>query len=110
MVLRTLRPRDELGWRVPHPGTIAADIYALAKKGLNAREIAKKLGRERNNVGVHLFKIKRPERSNQLGNSWKKKRTRQHKAITPEEAHARKVAGVLGLPLHQARAIVSGEG
>ena len=33
-------------------------------------EIAKELGRERNNVGVHLFKIKikRPERGNQLGN------------------------------------------
>jgi predicted transcriptional regulator len=108
-VLRKIRPRDELGWRVPRPGTIAADIYALAKKGLSTGEIAKELGRERNNVGVHLFKIKRPERGNQLGNGWKKKRTRERKPITPEEAHARKVAGVLDLPLHQARAIVSGE-
>ena len=40
-VLRKIRPRDELGWRVPRPGTIAADIYALAKKGLSTGEIAK---------------------------------------------------------------------
>ena len=89
---------------MPRPGTIAADIYALAKRGLSTGEIAKELGRERNNVGVHLFKIKRPERGNQLGNGWKKKRTREPKPIKPEEAHARKVAG-----LHQARAIVSAE-
>jgi len=32
-VLRNMRPRDEQGWRVPRPGTISANIYALAKKG-----------------------------------------------------------------------------
>ena len=32
VVLRNMRPRDEQGWRVPRPGTIAANIYALAKK------------------------------------------------------------------------------
>jgi hypothetical protein len=104
-----MRPRDEQGWRVPRPGTISANIYALAKKGLSTGEIAKELGRERNNVEAHLFKIKRPERRNQLGNGSKKKSTRERKRITPKEAHARKVAGVLGLPLYQARAIVSGE-
>ena len=28
-VLRDMRPTDQQGWRVPRPGTIAADIYAL---------------------------------------------------------------------------------
>lgn len=108
-VLRNMRPRDEQGWRVPRPGTIAADIYALAKKGLSTREIAEELGRGRNNVGVHLFKIKRPERGNQLGNAWKKKQPGERKPIPPEEAYARKVASAMGLPLAQARAMVSGE-
>jgi hypothetical protein len=71
-VLRNMRPRDEQGWRVPRPGTIAAEIYSMAKNGLEAREIASALGRPRNNVGVHLFKIRRPERSNQFSNSRKK--------------------------------------
>ncbi len=68
-VLRNMRPRDQQGWRVPRPGTIAATIYALAKTGLSTTEIAKQLGRERNNIAVHLFKIKRPEKGNQLGNA-----------------------------------------
>ncbi len=63
-----MRPRDEQGWRVPRSGTVSANIYALAKKGLSVPEIAKQLGRARSNVGVHLFKIKRPERANKLGN------------------------------------------
>lgn len=105
-VLRNMRPRDEQGWRVPRPGTISANIYALAKKGLSTREIAKELGRERNYVGVHLFKIKRPEKSNQLGNAWKK---RDPKPVSPEEAYTRKVASVLRLPLDQARALARGE-
>ena len=65
-VLRNMRPRDEQGWRVPRRGTVSANIYALAKKGLSVTEIATQLGRARSNVGVHLFKIKRPERANQL--------------------------------------------
>ena len=105
-VLRSMRPRDEQGWRVPRPGTIAANIYALAKKGLSTGEIAKQLGRERNNVGVHLFKIKRPEKGNQLGNAWKK---REHKPVSPEEEYARKIANVLRLPLDQARVLAKGE-
>ncbi len=68
-----MRPRDEQGWRVPRPGTIAADIYALAKKGLSAREIAKVLGRQRNSVKGHLWKIRHPERGNRLGNAWRKR-------------------------------------
>ncbi len=105
-VLRNMRPRDEQGWRVPRAGTVGAEIYALAKKGLNAREIAKVLGRQRNNVGVHLFKMRRPERSNQLGNASKR---RDRKPIAPEEAYVRKVATALGLPLSQARALAKGE-
>jgi hypothetical protein len=101
-----MRPRDDQGWRVPRPGTIAANIYALAKKGLSTGAIAKKLGRDRNNVGVHLFKIKRPEKGNQLGNAWKK---RDREPISAEEAHARKIASILGLPLDQARALARGE-
>jgi hypothetical protein len=101
-----MRPRDEQGWRVPRPRTIAANVYALAKKGLCTSEIAKQLGRERNNIGVHLFKIKRPEKSNQLGNAWRK---RDHKPVSPEEAYARKIASVLRLPLDQARALAKGE-
>jgi IS30 family transposase len=73
-VLRNMRPRDEQGWRVPRPGTVSANIYALAKKGLSATQIAKQLGRARNTVAVHLFKIKRPERANYLGSSWKERR------------------------------------
>ena len=57
-VLRNMRPRDEQGWRVPRPGTIAANIYALAKKGL-ITSVAKQLGRERSNITVHRVKIKR---------------------------------------------------
>ncbi len=106
-VLRNMRPRDEQGWRVPRPGTIAAEICALAKKGLNTREIARTLGRHRNNVGVHLFKIRRPERGNQLGNVRKKV---GRKPLTPEEAHARKVASILGIPLNEARALAKHEG
>jgi hypothetical protein len=64
----------------------------LAKKRLSTGEIAKELGRERNNVGVHLFKIKRPERGNQLCNAWK---TRDDKPVSLEEAYARKIANVL---------------
>jgi hypothetical protein len=105
-VLRNMRPRDEQGWRVPRPGTIAANIYALAKKGLSTGEIAKELGRERNNVGVHLFKIKRPEKGNQLGNAWKK---RDRKPVSPEEAYTRKVASVLRLPMDRARALARDE-
>ena len=104
-----IRPRDELGWRVPRPGTVAAKIYALARKGLNAAEIAGQLGRERQTVAAHLFKIKQPERGNQLGNAWRERRPnapRERKPITAEEAHARKVAGVLGVSREQARAMV----
>ena len=79
-VRRNIRPRDGQGWRVPRAGTIAADIYALAKKGLSAGEIANALGRGRNNVRVHLFKIKRPERGNQLGNA--RRKPRERKTIT----------------------------
>ena len=107
-VLRNMRPRDEQGWRVPRRGTVSANIYALAKKGLSVTEIATQLGRARSNVGVHLFKIKRPERANQLGNGWKNSRPHERKKITQEEAHARKVASVLGLPLDQARALARG--
>jgi hypothetical protein len=101
--------RDEQGWRVPRPGTIAAKIYALAKTGLSTREIADKLGRGRNNVGVHLFKIKRPDRGNQLGNAWRKKQQGARKPIPPEEAYVRKVATAMGLPLTQARTLVSSQ-
>jgi hypothetical protein len=101
--------RDERGWRVPRPGTIAASIYALAKNGLSTREIADRLGRARNNVGVHLFKIRRPDRGNLLGNAWRKKQRGERKAIPPEEAYARKVAAAMGLTVTQARAMVSGE-
>jgi hypothetical protein len=80
-----MRPRDEQGWRVPRPGTIAANIYALAKKGL-ITSVAKQLGRERSNITVHRFKIKRPEKGNELGNAWKK---RDHKPVSLEEAYAR---------------------
>jgi hypothetical protein len=51
-------------------------------------------------LSVHLFKIKRPERGNQLGNLWKKKHPYLpvgRKPITREEAHARKIASVLRL-------------
>jgi hypothetical protein len=99
-----MRPRDAQGWRVPRPGTIAANIYALAKKGLSTSEIAKQLGREHNNIAVHLFKIKRPEKGNQLGNAWKK---RDPKPVSPEEAYARKIASVLLVPLDQARALAN---
>jgi hypothetical protein len=61
-----------------------------------------------NTVGVHLFKIKRPERANQLGNGWKNSRPHERKKITQEEAHVRKVASVLGIPLDQARALARG--
>lgn len=105
-VLRNMRPRDQQGWRVPRPGTIAAGIYALAKKGLSTGDIARQLGLRRNNVAVHLFKIRRPERSNRLDNGWKK---RDRKPTSPEEAHARKIASVLRLPLDQARALANGE-
>ena len=87
---------------MPRPGTIAANIYALAKKGLSTSEIAKQLGRERSNIAVHLFKIKRPEKGNQLGNTWKK---RDHKPVSLEKAYARKIVSVLRLPLNQARAL-----
>ena len=89
-VLRNMRPRDQQGWRVPRRGTLSADIYALAKKGLSATQIAKQLGRTRNNVQVHLFKIKRPERANQFGRSWKDRRPHAPKKMTQAEAHARK--------------------
>jgi hypothetical protein len=109
-VLRNMRPRDEQGWRVPRPGTLAASIYSLAKRGLSAGEIAKQLGRKREAVAVQIFKFKRPERANQLGNSWKKK---QGYALPEpkreEEALARKIAGILRLPLDQARALAKGE-
>ena len=94
---------------MPRRGTVSADVYALAKKGLSVIEIAKQLGRARSNVGVHLFKIKRPERANQLGNAWKNGRPQKRKKITQEEAHARKLASVLGLPLDQARALARGD-
>jgi hypothetical protein len=71
----------------------------LAKKRLSTGEIAKELGRERNNVGVHLF--------NQLGNAWK---TRDDKPVSLEEAYARKIANVLRLPLDRARQLARGEG
>jgi hypothetical protein len=106
-VLRNMRPRDEQGWRVPRPGTVSANIYALAKMGLSTSEIARALGRARNNVGVHLFKIKRPERGNQLGNV--RRKPRERKTITQEEAHARKIARILGLSLGQARASTRGD-
>jgi hypothetical protein len=71
---------------------------------LSTSEIAKQLGRERNNIAVHLFKIKRPEKGNQLGNAWKK---RDPKPVSPEEAYARKIASVLRVPLDQARALAN---
>jgi hypothetical protein len=43
-----------------------------------------------------------------LNNSWKSNLLHEHKKITLEEAHARKVATVLGLPLDQARALARG--
>jgi DNA-binding CsgD family transcriptional regulator len=67
------RPRDEDGWRMPRPGTISAQIYALAKQGLNSSQIAATLGRQRGTVSVHLFKIRNPERSNQIGTGWRKR-------------------------------------
>src|SRR5262249_46385283 len=82
-----MRPRDQKGWRVPRPNTIAARIYMLAKKGMGATEIDQELGRKVNNVRVHLFKIRRPERANELGKA--KPIPRMRKIITPEEAHAR---------------------
>ena len=95
-VLRNMRPRDEQGWRVPRPGTIAANIYALAKKGLST-SVAKQLCRERSNIAVYLFKIKRPEKGSELGNAWKK---RDRKPVSLEEAYARKIASLLRLPLN----------
>jgi hypothetical protein len=102
-----MRSRDEQGWRVPRPGHDFSEHLCAAKKGLSAGEIAKQLGRGRNNVRVHLFKIKRPERGNQLGDA--RKKPRERKTITREEAHARKVASVLRPPLAQARALAKGE-
>jgi hypothetical protein len=102
-VLGKMRPRDEQGWRVPRPNTISASIYALAKEGMGAAKIAHKLGRKVNNVRVHLFKIRHPERANELGNA--RRTPRKRKITTPEEAHARKVASVLGVSIDQARAL-----
>jgi hypothetical protein len=62
----------------------------------------------RNNVRIHLFKTKRPERGYQLGNGWKTK-PRGRDTITQKEAHARKVASLLGLPIDEARALARGE-
>ena len=107
-----VRPRDELGWRVPRPGTTSAVIYALARQGLSTGEIAKELGRGYQTVAVLVFKIKHPERGNQLGNARREKRPNapyERKPITADETHARKVARVLHLPLDQARALVRGE-
>ena len=69
-----VRPRDERGWRVRRPGTISAVIYALARQGLSTGEIAKELGRGYQTVAVLVFKIKHPERGNQLGNARREKR------------------------------------
>ena len=107
-MLGNVRPRDEQGWRVPRRGTVSANIYALAKKGLSVIEIAKQLSRARSNVNVHLFKIKRPERANQLGNVLEERPTAKAQKNHAEEAHARKLASVLGLPLGQARALARG--
>ena len=107
-----VRPRDERGWRVRRPGTISAVIYALARQGLSTGEIAKELGRGYQTVAVLVFKIKHPERGNQLGNARREKRPNapcERKLITAQETHARKVARVLRLPLDEARALVRGE-
>jgi hypothetical protein len=61
------------GRRVPRPGTISADIYVLARKGLRTGGLPGSWVAIAM-LSVHLFKIKRPERGNQLGNLWKKKR------------------------------------
>ena len=69
----------------------------MANKGLSTSEIAKQLCRERSNIAVYLFKIKRPEKGNQLGNTLKK---RDRKPVSLEEAYAHKIASLLRLPLN----------
>jgi hypothetical protein len=79
----------------------------MKQQGHSIGDIAQTLGCSRANVRVHLFKLRWPERTNQWISRWNSTAPpRARKPITPEEAHARKVAHVLSLPLAQARLLV----
>jgi hypothetical protein len=105
-----MRPRDQYGWRVPTPGTTAATVYTMKQQGHSIGDIARTLGCSRDNVRVHLFKLRWPERTNQWISRWNSTAPpRARKPVTAEEAHARKLARVLCLPLAQARILVASE-
>lgn len=57
-------PRDERGWRVPTPGSVASDIYHLLVKGARPRDIALQLKVNPNLTNQLIFQIRKPDQAN----------------------------------------------
>lgn len=59
-----MRPRNELGWRVPRNGTKSNLIYQFLYDGLNTGQIHALIGGSYKSVRVLIYKIKNPKAAN----------------------------------------------
>jgi hypothetical protein len=84
-------PVDEKGWRIPRDGTDARKVYDLMRQGLGCTEIARRLDKPRNTVGVLMHRIRngRPTRC-----------LRANDAL--RSVYVRKLVDILGMPLAKA--------
>lgn len=63
--MRTTRPRDENGWRIPREGSLYRQVYDLLKSGKTRAEIRAEIPhKERRHIDGIISVIQHPERAN----------------------------------------------
>jgi hypothetical protein len=83
---------DEQGLHVPKDGTDSSAVYRMMRQGVGCSEIARRLGKPRNTVGVLMHRIRhgRPSRS------------RVNHVLRQQSLYVRKLVNILGMSLAEA--------
>lgn len=83
MILRN--PRDDKGWRIPRPGTLARRVYDAHCLGMRVRDIAAHIRRSENWVSVTIWRFTHPEEDLRLGLIYQKRRKERDRARDKEQ-------------------------
>lgn len=80
---------DDKGWRIPREGTTARKVYEMMRDGLGCTEIARRLGKPRNTIGVLMHRIRNGRLSRRLPAIY---------ALRRHSVYVRKLVDILGMP------------
>jgi hypothetical protein len=69
------RDRDSRGWKIPKPETAAARVYEMMTVGASAGKISATLGKSANSIRVTMWRIRHPERANEIARNCPSYRT-----------------------------------